>query len=116
MTSLTAERAAASSTRFLLAAKAAARCTPPGLWSLGGRLVPAVDADLSLSRYERSGTLVTLAGVYRPPLGAVGAVLDRAGLRLVAEATVRAFVSHVAAAVADPVRTVAGQEAGVLVR
>lgn len=78
----------------------------------GGGLFPALDADLGLSRYEQSGTLVTLAGVYRAPLGTVGALLDQAGLHLVAERTARAFVRQVARAVADPypVPAVAAQQ------
>jgi hypothetical protein len=41
-------------------------------------------------------TILTLTGAYRPPLGAVGAALDRAILRRVACATIRAFLAQVA--------------------
>lgn len=82
----------------------------------GGGLFPVLDADLTLSRYEPSGTLVTMAGVYRTPLGTVGALLDRAGLHLVAQATARAFVRQIALAVADPAPARAGQEAGLAAR
>jgi len=82
----------------------------------GGGLFPVLDADLILSRYELSGTLVTMAGVYRTPLGTVGALLDQAGLHLVAEATARAFVRQIALAVADPAPALAGQEAGPVAR
>jgi hypothetical protein len=40
--------------------------------------------------------------VYRAPLGAVGAALDRAVLWRVAAATVRRFVHRLAEAIADP--------------
>ena len=73
----------------------------------GGALFPVLDADLRLAPREESphgepATTVAVVGVYRPPLGALGAALDRAGLRLVAVATVREFVNRVGEAVADP--------------
>ena len=42
------------------------------------------------------GTLLTLEGVYRPPLGALGQALDRAILHRVAAATIRNFLHRVA--------------------
>lgn len=74
---------------------------------VGGALFPVLDADLRLAPNEESpngepATTVTVVGVYRPPLGALGAALDRAGLHLVALATVREFVNRVGEAVADP--------------
>jgi hypothetical protein len=45
-------------------------------------------------------TLLKLAGSYRPPLGALGEALDRAILHRVAAATIRNFVSHLAAEIA----------------
>jgi hypothetical protein len=79
---------------------------------LGGALFPVLDADLRLAPYEQPpheepahqepATTVAVVGVYRPPLGALGTALDRAGLRLVALATVREFVNRVGEAVADP--------------
>ena len=73
----------------------------------GGALFPVLDADLRLTPREPSpdrepATTVAVVGVYRPPLGALGAALDRAGLRLVALATVREFVNRVGEAVAHP--------------
>ncbi len=62
----------------------------------GGALFPVLDADLTLAP-AGEGTMLTMAGSYRPPLGALGAVLDRAVLRRVAIATVRSFVAQVAA-------------------
>lgn len=74
---------------------------------VGGVLFPVLDADLRLaprgeSPQEEPATTVAVVGVYRPPLGVLGAALDRAGLRLVALATVREFVNRVGEAVADP--------------
>ena len=73
----------------------------------GDALFPVLDADLRLAPHEETphgepATTVAVVGVYRPPLGALGAALDRAGLRLVAVATVREFVNRVGEAVADP--------------
>jgi hypothetical protein len=52
---------------------------------------------------------VALAGVYRPPLGALGQALDRAVLRRVAVATIKGFLARVAAQLADqPVTNEAG--------
>jgi hypothetical protein len=81
----------------------------------GGGLFPVLDADLTLTPAPAPvpghgpGSLLTLAGVYRPPLGPLGEVLDRAILNRVATATVRGFLARVAAQLADqPVPNGAG--------
>jgi hypothetical protein len=75
----------------------------------GGKLFPVLDADLILADFGAQGTLVALAGVYRPPLGALGQALDRAVLHRVAVATIKAFLADVAAQLADqPVANRAG--------
>jgi hypothetical protein len=71
----------------------------------GGRLFPVLDADLTLTPAGENTTLLTLAGAYRPPLGSLGAELDRLLLHRVAEATIRNFLERVATALADPPRT-----------
>lgn len=58
-----------------------------------GALFPALDADISLSPYGER-TRVGMTGTYRPPLGALGAGLDRLGLRKVAAATIAAFLTR----------------------
>jgi hypothetical protein len=63
---------------------------------LGGRLFPALDADITLTPAGEHATLLRLAGCYRPPLGSLGAGLDRAILHRAAAATIRAFMSRVA--------------------
>ncbi len=73
----------------------------------GGGLFPVLDADITLTRSddEMTGSRATqmrLDGVYRPPFGAAGAGLDRAVLHRVATATIRAFVTEVADAIASP--------------
>ena len=67
----------------------------------GGGLFPALDADITVAPYGEFRTLIALAGVYRAPLGPVGAALDRVVLRRVV-ATVRRFVRRVDEAIADP--------------
>ena len=75
----------------------------------GGKLFPVLDADLTLVDFGAQGTLVALAGVYRPPLGALGQALDRAVLHRVAVSTIKGFLAHVAAKLTDqPVANGAG--------
>ncbi|HEY6311379.1 MAG TPA: hypothetical protein VIY52_11320 [Streptosporangiaceae bacterium] len=63
----------------------------------GGGLFPVLDADITLAPAGEQGSVLSVAGVYRPPLGALGQALDRAVLRRVAAATIRRFVAQVAA-------------------
>ena len=70
----------------------------------GGGLFPVLDADLTMAPSGERVTILTLAGAYRPPLGGMGAALDRAILHRVASATIRAFLAQVA-------RRIAGQPA-----
>ena len=75
----------------------------------GGKLFPVLDADLTLADFGAQGTLVALAGVYRPPFGPLGHALDRAVLHRVAVATIKGFLAQVAAKLADqPVANGAG--------
>lgn len=70
----------------------------------GGELFPALDADITLTPAGNHSTTLTLTGAYRPPLGTVGAELDRAILYRVAAATIRAFLHRVADAIVHPAR------------
>jgi hypothetical protein len=65
----------------------------------GGGLFPVLDADLTIAPYGESASLLALAGAYRPPLGAVGATLDRVVLRRVANATIQGFVNQIGDAI-----------------
>jgi hypothetical protein len=67
-----------------------------------GGLFPELDADIALSRYGQSQTLLALTGAYRPPLGPLGTALDRVALRRVATATIQHFVRQLGDALADP--------------
>jgi len=53
-----------------------------------GRLFPVLDADLVLTGDGGERSTLALTGAYRPPLGGVGAVLDRALLNRAAAATI----------------------------
>jgi hypothetical protein len=68
----------------------------------GGALFPALDADLKLTPAGDQATMLTVWGVYRPPLGGLGAGLDRVLLHRVAQATIRAFTHQIGAAIAHP--------------
>lgn len=63
----------------------------------GDGLFPVLDADLRLAPAGERATLLTMAGSYRPPLGALGDALDRTILHRVATATVRRFLTQLAA-------------------
>jgi hypothetical protein len=67
----------------------------------GGRLFPALDADITLTPAGEHATLFRLAGAYRPPLGPPGAGIDRVILHRVAAATIRAFTRRIADAIAQ---------------
>ena len=62
----------------------------------GGGLFPVLDADLKLAP-DGDGTMLRMTGSYRPPFGPLGQALDRAVLHQAAAATVRSFVTQVAA-------------------
>ncbi len=62
----------------------------------GGGLFPVLDADITMAPFGEQVTILAVAGAYRPPLGAMGAALDRAILHRVANATIGAFLAQVA--------------------
>ena len=68
----------------------------------GGTLFPALDADITLTPSGDLATLLVLDGVYRPPLGSLGAELDRALMGRVATATIRTFLRRLAEALSHP--------------
>jgi hypothetical protein len=64
----------------------------------GGRLFPALDADLTLTPLDEVSSRLTMDGAYRPPLAALGAGLDRVILNRIANATARSLLTTIAAA------------------
>jgi hypothetical protein len=67
-----------------------------------GALFPVLDADITLTPTGEHTTRLVLAGAYRPPLGRLGAALDKAILNQMAAATIRALLRNVANALANP--------------
>jgi hypothetical protein len=63
------------------------------------RLFPSLDADLEVAPLGPERTQLSISARYVPPFRAIGRALDRALLSRVAEATVKDFMDHVAAAV-----------------
>lgn len=64
-----------------------------------GGLFPALDADLTLRPLAAERSLLRIDGAYRPPLGSLGAAMDRAILNRVATATIRDLVLRMAAGI-----------------
>lgn len=76
----------------------------PVSWRATGAewLFPELTADLILSHLGTERTRLTLQGTYRPPLGVIGRVVDRALLSRVAESTIQDSLDRVALAVSSP--------------
>lgn len=72
-------------------------------WTVNGAsmLFPSLEADLWLTKTGSQQTRLTLKGTYRPPLGALGRIADRALLGRVADATVADWMERLADAVTD---------------
>lgn len=67
-----------------------------------GRLFPVLDANLVLSPRDAQTSVLNLTGAYRPPLGALGAGMDRILLKRAAMATIRALLTSIADSIAAP--------------
>ena len=86
-------------------------------WEVTGTkdaLLPVLDADITLTRTGDQATVLAVSGAYRPPLGSLGAGLDRAIMHLVAEATIRAFARQIGAAIVNPAATLEAAHTGML--
>jgi hypothetical protein len=62
-----------------------------------GVLFPQLDANLELSAVSSEESVLRLVGSYRPPLGGIGASLDRLLLHRVADATARRLLKQLVA-------------------
>jgi hypothetical protein len=69
----------------------------PMSWKATGTesLFPALEADVEIAALGSARTQLSMSARYRPPMGAVGRVLDKALLHRVAEATVKDFLDRV---------------------
>ncbi len=72
------------------------------------KLFPVLDGRLELTPVDRNTTRLTLSGMYEPPLGRVGELVDDAVMHAVAEATVR----EVSESIARQLGTVTPAEGG----
>ena len=72
----------------------------PMSWKATGPdvLFPVLEADLILEAVGDELTQITLRGSYKPPLGPVGRLLDRALLHHLAEACVKNFMDRIESA------------------
>lgn len=68
----------------------------------GRQAVPRPECRYLADPAGEHATRLSLAGVYRPPLAALGAGLDRAVFHKVADATVRSLLARVADVLARP--------------
>lgn len=67
-----------------------------------GALVPALDADLTLTPAGEQATVFALTGVFRPPPALADAGLDREIVSWFATAALRVFLARLAAALVQP--------------
>lgn len=76
----------------------------PLQWSATGptELFPVMLADLEITPLGTDQSQLRLSGSYDPPLGLIGRQLDRLLLHQLAEATVRALLSQLVAALQEP--------------
>jgi hypothetical protein len=65
-------------------------------------LFPVLDGDLTLTAERLEQTRLTLNACYQPPLGRMGAGLDRAALHRATSATIRALLHRIAATLDEP--------------
>ena len=75
-------------------------CVMPLRWSATGpsELFPVMEADLEIAPLGEHASQLRLSGSYDPPLGPVGRQLDRLLLHQLVEATVRALLGQLVAA------------------
>ncbi len=60
------------------------------------QLFPVLTGRLELTPVDKTSTRLTLSGMYEPPLGRLGALIDDALMHSVAEATVREVAESIA--------------------
>ncbi|NNC74523.1 MAG: hypothetical protein HKN93_03315 [Acidimicrobiia bacterium] len=64
-------------------------------------LFPVIEADLEAEPIDEERTMFSLLGLYQPPLGLVGAALDRLGFHRLAETALERFFKRLLAAIED---------------
>ena len=58
-------------------------------------VLPSLDGNLTLADAGPEGSLLSIVAAYRPPLGIVGTVVDRAVMSRVATATMKALLREI---------------------
>jgi hypothetical protein len=74
--------------------------TVPMRWELtgpAGLVFPALDANLELIGVDHKRSRLSITGRYEPPLGRLGATVDRAVMAKVASATMNALLQEISA-------------------
>jgi hypothetical protein len=73
----------------------------PMAWrpAAGESLLPSLEADIEVAGLGPNRTQLSVSARYRPPLGALGRVIDRALLHRVAEATLKDFIDRTSEAI-----------------
>jgi len=69
------------------------------------KLFPVLTGRLELTPVEKNVTRLTLSGMYEPPLGRLGALIDEALMHSVAEATVREVTESMARQLGGVIRS-----------
>ena len=64
------------------------------------KLFPVMTGKIELAPVEKGITRLTVSGMYEPPLGRLGALIDEAVMHSVAEATVREVTESIASRLA----------------
>jgi hypothetical protein len=88
------------SVRLLRGRAVGGRYVVPLRWEVtgsAGRLFPALDANLELVAAGELECRLAILASYQPPLGKVGETIDRAGMSVVAAATMSALLREIAA-------------------
>jgi hypothetical protein len=65
-------------------------------------LYPALDADITMAPSGEDVTTLTIVGAYRPPLGRLGAGLDKTVLNRLATATIDRLLQQLAGIIVHP--------------
>lgn len=76
-------------------------CVIPIAWTPTAEqsTLPSLQGDLEVSPLGDDRAQLAISASYRPPLGWLGALTDRALMRRVAEATIKDFLDHVASGI-----------------
>jgi hypothetical protein len=80
------------------------KTTVPITWSASGaeRLFPSLEGDLEIAAVGERRSQLSISARYKPPLGVLGRVVDRALMHRIAEATLKDFLDRVVEVLGAP--------------